>query len=179
VLRILAVPFALLLMSIAIVLGVGYALPVSHMAARAISLRQKPEDVFALISDFKDGASWRSGLRQVEILPSVNGHTVFRERGPNGAITYEVIDLQAPQRLVTQIAGKELPFGGTWTFETLPTPEGARLNITERGKIYNPVFRFVSRFILGYNRTLDTYLQDVSRKFGESPVPQTGTPAAQ
>jgi hypothetical protein len=178
-LRILAVLFALLLMSIAIVLGVGYALPQAHLASRAISLRQKSTDVFALISNFKDGASWRSGIREVEILAPANGHIVFRERGPSGVLTYEVIALEPTQRLVTRIADKNLPFGGTWTFETFPTSEGTRLNITERGEIYNPVFRFVSRFILGYNRTLDTYLQDVSRKFGENAVPQAGTPSAQ
>ncbi len=53
--------------------------------------------------------------------------------------------------------------------------DGSHLNITERGEIYNPIFRFVSRFILGYNRTMDAYLQNVSRKFNESSLPQDGT----
>ena len=51
------------------------------------------------------------------------------------------------------------------------------MNITERGEIYDPVFRFASRFFLGYRRTLDTYLQNVSRKFEERSVPQEGTAA--
>ncbi len=45
---------------------------------------------------------------------------------------------------------------------------------TEQGEIYNPVFRFVSRFILGYTRTIDTYLRNVSRKFDENSLRQDG-----
>lgn len=175
-LRIAVVTIAILLGMIALMLAVGYSLPKAHVAARAISLRQNPTVVFALISNFQDGASWRNDVQKVEMLPSANGHTWFRERGKNGTLTFEVIELSPPKRMVTQIANKGLPFGGTWTFEVLPTPEGTRLTITERGEIYNPVFRVVSRFILGYNRTIDTYLRNVSRRFGENTEPEPSTP---
>jgi len=79
--------------------------------------------------------------------------------------------------MVTRIADKTLPFGGIWIFDVSPTSEGCRLNITERGEIYNPLFRFVSRFLVGYHRTLDTYLQNVSRKFEERSVPEEGMAA--
>ena len=36
-------------------------------------------------------------------------------------------------------------FGGTWTFEVVPMPSGSRLTITERGEIYNVIFRTLSR----------------------------------
>ena len=80
-----------------------------------------------------------------------------------------------PLRMVTRIDGKNLPFGGRWIFEISPTAEGCRLNVTERGEVYNPVFRFVSRFVLGYTGTLDRYLTSVARKFGDSAVPVEGT----
>jgi hypothetical protein len=163
---------------VVLVIAVGYSLPKSHIAARAVSLGQKPADVFALISDFQDGAAWRSDVQAVELLQPENGHTRFREKGSNGNLTFEVIEFEPPERLTTQIADKKLPFGGTWTFEVLPAANGTRLNITERGEIYNPVFRFASRFILGYNRTLDTYLRNVSRKFGETAEPEAGRPGA-
>jgi hypothetical protein len=159
---------------VVLVIAVGYSLPKSHIAARAVSLGQKPADVFALISDFKNGAAWRSDLQAVELLQPESGRTRFREKGPNGNLTFEVIEFKSPERLTTQIADKNLLFGGTWTFEILPAASGTRLNITERGEIYNPVFRFASRFILGYNRTLDTYLRNVSRKFNETAEPQAG-----
>lgn len=177
-LKVTAVAFAALLGTAVLVVVVGYCLPKPHVAARAISLRQKPADVFALISNVKEGANWRSDVQAVEILPSANGHIQFREKGANGTISFEVVELSPPQRLVTEIADKNLPFGGRWIYEVVPTADGARLNITERGEVYNPVFRVVSRFVLGYNRTLDAYLRNVSRKVGESAVPEEGKPAA-
>ncbi len=173
-LRMSAIALAILLAVIVLSVLVGYALPKRHVAARAIVLRQKPADVFALISDFRNGASWRSGLQQVEMLPDREGHARFRERGKNGALTFDVVELNPPQRMVTQIDSTGMPFGGVWIFEVSPETNGSRLNITERGEIYNPVFRFVSRFILGYTGTLDTYLKDVARKFGENSPPVAG-----
>ena len=67
-----------------------------------------------------------------------------------------------------QIADKKLPFGGTWTYEVSPEAGGARLRITEDGEIRNALFRFLSRFVFGYNATMDTYLRDLGRKFGET-----------
>jgi hypothetical protein len=157
----------------------GYMLPQQHTASRAVSLRQKPSDVFALISDFKAGPSWRPEVQRVELLPDANGQTSFREESENGVLTMTVVELKPPERLVTQIADKDLPFGGRWIFEISPEANGCRLNITERGEIYNPVYRVVSRFFLGYNRSLDTYLQNASRKFGEKAVPEEGRAAVE
>jgi hypothetical protein len=176
-LKIAAIAVALLVGLIVVVIAIGYALPKQHVAARAILLHQRPADVFALISNFNDGAAWRSDLQEVEILPSENGQVRFREKGKNGTITFEVVELMPPARLVTRIADKSLPFGGVWIFQVVPTAEGSRLNITENGEVHNPIFRFVSRFILGYDRTLDTYLQNVSLKFGERAVPEEGKAA--
>jgi hypothetical protein len=161
-----------------VIIIIGWLLPKQHVASRALSLHRKPEDVFQLISDFKAAPAWRSDVREVEMLPEADGRVRFREKGKNGSLTMEIVESHPPARMVSRIADKNLPFGGIWIFDISPTPDGCRLNITERGEIYNPVFRFVSRFILGYNRTLDTYLQNASRKFGESAVPFDGTPAA-
>jgi uncharacterized protein YndB with AHSA1/START domain len=175
VLRILAGVVAGLVGLFLLVVVIGYTLPRHHVAARAISLSQKPADVFTLISNFKDGPAWRESLQQVDLLPDRDGHARFREKSTNGAITMEVVESTPPRRLVTRIDDKEVPFGGVWIFEVSPTAEGSRLNITERGEVYNPVFRFVARFIIGYHATLDTYLRSVARKFGENSSPVDGT----
>jgi hypothetical protein len=172
VLKLLLFVVGLLLLSVLIVVGVGYTLPVQHVAARAIMLQEKPEQVFALISDFKNEPTWRSDVQQVDMLPDENGRTRFREKSSHGAITMMVVESAPPQRMVTQIEGKNLPFGGQWIFEISPTPAGCRLNITERGEVYNPVFRFVSRFLIGYTGTMDGYLKSVAKKFGENAQPK-------
>ena len=50
--------------------------------------------------------------------------------------------------------------------------DGLRERITENGEVYNPLFRFVSRFVMGHTRTIDTYLGDVARHFDSAKDPK-------
>jgi hypothetical protein len=45
------------------------------------------------------------------------------------------------------------------------------VTITERGVVYNPIFRFVSRFLMGYTATMKTYLNALARRFGGETTP--------
>jgi hypothetical protein len=173
-LRILGFVLAAILSLLALVIVVGYALPTGHVAARAILLPVPPDAVFALISDFANEPAWRSDVTSVEILPMQDGHIRFREISKNARLILAATEVSPPQRMVTRIADPKLPFGGSWIFTISPTANGCRLNITERGEIYNPIFRFAERFILGYNATLDSYLKSAGRKFGSNSVPQDG-----
>ena len=142
-LKTLGLLVTLLLVTIFLIIIIGYSLPKDHVAARAVSLRQPSADVFALISNFKDEPSWRADVQQVKMLPERDGHTRFIEKSKNGTMPFEVEESALPWRMVTRIDGKNLPFGGRWIFEISPTADGCRLNITERGEVYNPVFRFL------------------------------------
>ena len=72
------------------------------------------------------------------------------------------------QGTLTRIADDTLPFGGTWTFELAPEGTGTRLRITERGFVKPPPFRFIAKFFLGYTKTIEGYLGDLSQKTGAS-----------
>ena len=63
-----------------------------------------------------------------------------------------------PPRLLVVRIDPGLPFGGTWTYEVAPVPGGSTLTITENGEIYNPLFRFMARYIFGYEGTIETYM---------------------
>ena len=52
--------------------------------------------------------------------------------------------------------------------------EGTLLTITERGEVYNPIFRFVSKFLMGQTKSMDEYLRALGRKFGEEVTPIDG-----
>jgi hypothetical protein len=124
---------------VAIVAGIGYSLPVKHVATRSVRLRRPPEDVWAVIID-----------------------------PPKDGVRYEQVEAVPPRKLVTRIADKNLPYGGTWTYQIVPEEHGCSLIITENGEVYNPIFRFVSRFIMGHTATLDAYLKNVRTRLGES-----------
>jgi hypothetical protein len=79
-----------------------------------------------------------------------------------------VLEADPPHKLVTRIADPHLPFGGSWTYEITPTATGCSLTITEHGEIYNPVFRFVARYVQGYTATIDNYLKALHAKLDAS-----------
>jgi hypothetical protein len=70
----------------------------------------------------------------------------------------------APQQFVSRIADPNLPFGGTWTIDLKPEGAGTRVTITEHGEVYNPIFRFMSRFVFGHTATIDAYLTALQRR---------------
>jgi uncharacterized protein YndB with AHSA1/START domain len=160
---------ALVLATLAII-GIGGLLPVEHHATRERVVAASPAAVFNLITDVARYPSWRNGVERADVLASADGRLAFRETGRDGTIPYVVVSSEPDRRLVTQIAAHDLPFGGSWTFELTPVSGGTRLRITEEGEIYNPLYRFVSRFIIGQTATIDRYLADVDKRLGRAPV---------
>ncbi|MGI8989436.1 MAG: SRPBCC family protein [Bryobacteraceae bacterium] len=142
----------------------GALLPKAHTAARRATLRQPPEAVYRVITDVETYPKWRPGVKSVERTPF--GWREIDSRG--SAITYETVEASPPRRFVARIADSKLPFGGTWTYDIEPASNGSALTITENGEVYNPIFRFVSRFIMGHTATIDAYLKALGGKFGET-----------
>jgi uncharacterized protein YndB with AHSA1/START domain len=123
-----------------------------------------PDKLWQTITTIPEFPSWRANLQKVEPLPDRDGHKVWRETDTSGeAITFEMTESDAPRKLVTKIADTGLAFGGSWTYEIVPTATGSQLTITENGEVYNPLFRFVSRFIMGHHATMDTYIDSLRK----------------
>ena len=154
---ILGVLVALLLLLIAI----GYALPIGHVATRETRLGAPPERVFGVLREVEKFPAWRSDVTSVEVLATTPALR-WRERGDND-IVFEMEAVEPPGKMVTRIADKTLPFGGSWTYELSPQDGGTRLVITEHGEVYNPLFRFMSRFVFGHTATIEKYLDDLQR----------------
>ena len=152
---------------VVIVSLVGWMLPVRHRASVARTYRASPSALFGLITDVRSFPGWRRELDGVEVLPDEDGHARWRERTKSGPpITY-LIERTIPDRLVVgRIADTNLAFGGGWTYELIPASDGATtLRITEDGEVYNPIFRFVSRFVMGHEATIKQYLNAVGTRF--------------
>ena len=77
---------------------------------------------------------------------------------------------EVPKKLVRRIASDDLGFGGDWQYVITPTSEGGcQLTITEFGKVPNPLFRFMSKYIFGQTATMEKYMKALAAKFGETP----------
>ena len=153
---------------VAVVVAVGYSLPVKHVASRTAHVVAPPERVWATITDVASAPQWRPGVKSAEILGQGAAGPVWREVSGDGTITFETVESAPPRRLVTRITDKSLPFGGTWTYELQPAGSGTQVTIQEDGEVYNPVFRFVSRYVMGHHATIDKYLAALRTRLGAS-----------
>jgi hypothetical protein len=85
-----------------------------------------------------------------------------------GEIPQVLVQNQPPSHRVVAIADPTLPFGGTWTFDLVPENNGAttQLTIREDGTIRNVFFRFMQRYIFGYDGTILQFEKDLVKAAG-------------
>jgi hypothetical protein len=148
-----------------LVVVIGMLLPKAHTASRSAVFQATPERLFALI----DGPqTWRSNVKKYEPIAAPDGRRQWRETDSDGqTIAYEAVERQPPALLKTRIVTPNLPYSGAWTLQLDPRNGSTVLRITEEGEVYNPVFRFVSRFVIGHTRTIETYLRDLGTATGQ------------
>jgi hypothetical protein len=150
---------------VVMVVVVGYLLPKSHVASRSATFRATPEKLYGLISGTQ---VWRPDVVRFEIVSDSAGREVQHETTRDGkTIPYEVSERVPPVGLKRRIASPNLPYSGTWTYFLESRDVLTVVKITEEGEVSNPVFRFVSRFILGHTRTMDQYLHALGKAIGQ------------
>jgi hypothetical protein len=168
--KIVLIVLALLAMVVLLVIVIGMRLPQSHVIARTALLKQTRKAIYAVISDLAQAPAWRSDIESVQVLQGDTGETLYREKSQHGVLTYRIDRADPPRKFVTTIVDKDAPFGGSWIFELSEESGGTRLTITERGEVYNPVFRFMAKYVFGYHRTMEVYLARLMQRFGETPL---------
>jgi hypothetical protein len=120
--------------------AIGLLLPRTHKASRTLRVKRSPDEVWPVLLQATQVSS-----TPVDILESV-----------------------APHRLVTRVTEAEKNFGGTWTIAITPVPQGSEVTITEDGWVANPIFRVVSRFVIGHHATMDGILTKVAASLNEA-----------
>jgi hypothetical protein len=121
---------------------IGATLPRNHVASRSLTLRRPPQEIWHVIMQATAASS----------------------------VPVDLVESDPPRRQVTRVKDTEKNFGGTWTITITPTASGGTLTITEEGWVGNPIFRFVSRYVMGHHATIDGMLKDVAKRFNEDPV---------
>jgi uncharacterized protein YndB with AHSA1/START domain len=145
----------------ALVVIVGYSLPKGHTAARTARVPLPPEAVYTLLADVDQYPSWRPGVKALQRHPDRDGRPSWTEEVSGMKIPLYFEKMERPSLLVARIADPTLPFGGTWTYRITPAAGGSEVTITEDGEVYNPFFRFMSRFVFGQTATLDEFIKNL------------------
>ncbi len=157
--RWLLIVAGILVCAILLVLLIGYFLPVKHIASVVLTVHASPNQVWERLTDIRNYPNWRKDVKAVEQL-SDSEWTEIDAR--DHRLPFKIVSRDPDLRLVTSIDGQQLPFGGTWEYRLAEVGDGTTVTITEDGEVYNPFFRFVSKFIMGHSATLkkySTYLQ--------------------
>jgi len=137
--------FGALAVLVLLVAMIGSRLPREHVASRTMRLRRTPQEVWAALTQATAGSS----------------------------VPVDVVEQDPPRRLVTRVKESEKMFGGTWTIAIVPdasTDSACTLTITERGWVANPIFRFMSRFVIGHHASIDGLLKQVAAALNEHAV---------
>jgi hypothetical protein len=151
--------------AVGIIAGVGALLPRRHVASRSATYRATPQQLFALISGPQ---SWRPDVQRSATIAVPGGQSLLRETTRDGnTMTYEAFAANRPTSIGRRVVGKKLPFSGSWTYSLAPSAGGTTVRIIEDAEVYNPVFRFMSRFVIGQTRTMDTYLRSLGKATGQ------------
>ena len=131
-----------LVLLVVIVAAIGATLPRTHTASRTLRVRRSPQE------------AW----------------TAITQAMTTSDVPVDIIENDPPRKLVSKVKETEKMFGGTWTVAVAPLEHGSTVTIIEDGWVANPIFRFVSRFVIGHHATMDGMLKSVAKNFGEEPV---------
>ena len=127
---------------VVIIAVIGSMLPRNHVASRTMRVNRSPQDVWPVLT---------------EVMAKSD-------------VPVDILENDPPRRLVSRVKETEKMFGGTWTVAVAPAPSGAAITITEDGWVANPIFRFVSYYVMGHHATMDGMLKGVAKRFNEEAV---------
>ena len=151
-----------LVVLVSIVVIIGLLLPVKHLASISAEIHAPADLVWSRISQPDKFTQWRKDIKSVKIdSPSEWTETTLH----NDKIPFKIVESVPNKRMVTVINSKKLPFGGSWTYDLVQNGNSTQVTITENGEVYNPIFRFVSKFIFGHSATIKKYLANLEGSF--------------
>lgn len=143
---------------------IGYMLPKAHTVTHTVTVPLAPEAVYALLIDVDRYPSWRPGVKSVTRQPDHDGKPAWTEDVSGDKIALRFEKMERPSLLIARIADPSLPFGGAWTYRISPEGSGSSVAITEDGEVYNPIFRFMSRFVFGHAATLNEFARNLEAR---------------
>ena len=121
--------------------------------------------VYALLSDVDKYPSWRPGVKSVTRQPDHDGKPAWTEKVGGDTIPLRFERMERPSaaggahRRSVAAVRRDMDVSHRAGAEA-----AARVTITEDGEVYNPIFRFMSRFVFGHAATLDEFVRDLEAR---------------
>jgi uncharacterized protein YndB with AHSA1/START domain len=145
--------------------AVGAKLPVGHVASVVKTVNAPTSKVWAALTDIEAMPVWRKELKSIQRTEGKDGLPRWVEKSSFGDIPLQVEEMAENEKLVARIDDKSLEFGGKWTWSLKPSGNQTEVTITEDGEVYSPMFRFMSKYVFGHSKTLQTYADQLAAHF--------------
>jgi uncharacterized protein YndB with AHSA1/START domain len=162
-LLLLAALVLLVVLAVSIIWLVGRAQPERHSASISFTVPKPRAAVWAALTDYASIPQWWPAVKSVRIETRPGGETITWNTDKHGQqVGFRTKEEAAPARLVREIVGDNLPFGGTWTYELSDDGAGGtRVTLNEDGFIAPAFFRGVVKLFSSPEATM----RDFERHF--------------
>jgi uncharacterized protein YndB with AHSA1/START domain len=143
----------------------GARMPREHTSRITGAFRADRAAVWAAITDYAAMPGWWPAVKAVRSERLPDGTELTWNKDAHGQeVAFRTAEARPRERLVREIAGKDLPFGGTWTFELADAPGGGtQLTLTEDGWIQPPIFRAVAKWFIGLDATQRDFMANLQK----------------
>jgi len=167
VLLIAGIVVAALLVAGLVVYLVGRSQPERHTASIRFSVPQPRPAVWAALTDYATMPQWWPAVKATRLESRPDGTVITWNTDPRGqVIGFRTREERAPARLVREIVGDDLPFGGTWTYELAEENGGTAITITEDGFVKPPFFRGMMKLFMKPDATMRDFAQHFTAHLG-------------
>ncbi len=120
----------------------GHSLPERHTVSITVMMPKARVLVWAALTDCAAMPQWWQAVQAIRFETTGDGDVLAWNKDARGKeIAFRTREEIAPERLVREIVGDDLPFGGTWTYELTAGGGATRIKLTEDGFIKPPLFR--------------------------------------
>ena len=160
--KIILIILSIMALLVITVLIIGYLLPVKHTVTVSADVMAPKNEVWNVVFDASKYPNWRSDVKKVDVSSASQSWTEYDNN--DETLSFEIVEAEEGKLLVTRILNKDKPFGGSWTITLQESRDRTQVTITENGEVYNPIFRFVSKIIIGHTATASRYLADLKRE---------------
>lgn len=134
---------------------VGRAQPERHTATINFALPKTRAVVWAALIDYAAMPKWWPAVKAIRLETRPNGEVIAWNTDSHGKeIGFRTKEEKAPARLVREIVGDDLPFGGVWIYELTEANGSTHVTLTEDGFIKPPLFRGIAKFFLPPDATM-------------------------
>lgn len=147
--------------AVAAIVVAGYALPARHIASANRLVLLDLIDTAARIRDVERYPAWRKGVEISDVVRD-GSRVLYTESRDGDSMRLALSEREQGRVYVSTILSEDLPYSGEWVIALAPEEGGVRVTIVETGEVRNPIYRFMSAFVIGHTATMNEYLDELA-----------------